>query len=36
MTATAMPTAAVRLPRTAVVGEVSCARPMMNRLKATM
>ena len=36
MTATAMPTAAVRLPRTAVVGLVSCARPMMKRLKATM
>ena len=36
ITAIAMPTAAILLPCTAVVGLVSRARPMMKRLNATM
>ena len=35
-TATAMPPAAIRLPRLAVVGWVPCLTPMMNIEKATM
>ena len=36
MTAIAMPTAAMRLPRTAVVGPASPRRPWMKSEKATM
>ena len=36
MTATAMPTAAVALPRRAVVGPVTWRMPRMNRMIATM